>query len=194
MAITVVFFPGLSRSWQRSEGCAFGNRPATDPRRAALPALPSRSSPRSNARGSGSIPSFTHADPDAPVGSRRCGDGWVARDRSPSVTPRPWRNRSRRATAARSEQSRRPGERRRAAGRMQMQRRASCPRARGHVPRQIHDCDAAVLVRRHLAGFLERLEESGHGPLPEFVRRPSWRGSPGVATSREGSCGRPAFA
>ena len=34
----------------------------------------------------------------------------------------------------------------------------------------VGDCDAAVLVRRHLAGFRERLEESGHGPLPEFVR------------------------
>jgi hypothetical protein len=38
-----------------------------------------------------------------------------------------------------------------------------------YVPRQTHDCDAAVLVSRHLPGFLARLEESGHG-LPEFVK------------------------
>ena len=29
---------------------------------------------------------------------------------------------------------------------------------------------AAVLVRRHLPGFVARLEESGHG-LPEFVKK-----------------------
>jgi AcrR family transcriptional regulator len=46
----------------------------------------------------------------------------------------------------------------------------ACARPGVYVPRQTHDCDAAVLVRRHLAGFLERLEESGHGPLPEFVK------------------------
>ena len=46
----------------------------------------------------------------------------------------------------------------------------ACARPGVRVPRQTHDCDAAVLVRRHLAGFLERLEESGHGPLPEFVK------------------------
>ena len=39
-----------------------------------------------------------------------------------------------------------------------------------YVPRQTHDCDAAVLVRRHLPGFLARLEDSGQGPLPEFVK------------------------
>ncbi len=38
-----------------------------------------------------------------------------------------------------------------------------------YVPRQTHDCDATVLVRRHLPGFLARLEENGQGPLPEFV-------------------------
>ena len=45
----------------------------------------------------------------------------------------------------------------------------ACPRPGVYVPRQTHDCDAAVLVRRHLPGFLARLEEDGHG-LPEFVR------------------------
>jgi hypothetical protein len=45
----------------------------------------------------------------------------------------------------------------------------ACPRPGVYVPRQTHDCDAAVLVRRHLPGFLARLEESGHG-LPEFVK------------------------
>jgi hypothetical protein len=46
----------------------------------------------------------------------------------------------------------------------------ACKRPGVYVPRQTHDCDAAVLVRRHLAGFLKRLEESGHDPLPEFVK------------------------
>lgn len=45
-----------------------------------------------------------------------------------------------------------------------------CPRPGVYVPRQTHDCDAAVLVRQHLPGFLGRLEESGHS-LPEFVKR-----------------------
>jgi len=31
-------------------------------------------------------------------------------------------------------------------------------------------CDAAVLVRHHLAGFLERVEEGSHAPLPDFVQ------------------------
>ena len=35
--------------------------------------------------------------------------------------------------------------------------------------RQTHECDAAVLVRRHLAEFLGRCEERA-GPLPEFVK------------------------
>ena len=48
----------------------------------------------------------------------------------------------------------------------------ACARPGVYVPRQTHDSDAAVLVRRHLAGFLERLEESGHGPLPECGKRP----------------------
>ncbi len=34
---------------------------------------------------------------------------------------------------------------------------------------QTHDCEAAVLVRRHLPGFVVRLEEAGHA-LPEFVK------------------------
>lgn len=42
----------------------------------------------------------------------------------------------------------------------------ACARPGVYVPRQTHDSDAAVLVRRHLAGFLEHLAESGHGPLP----------------------------
>ena len=46
----------------------------------------------------------------------------------------------------------------------------ACARPGVYVPRQTVGCDAAVLVRRYLAGFLERLEESGHGPLPEFVK------------------------
>ena len=46
----------------------------------------------------------------------------------------------------------------------------ACARPGIYVPRQTHDCDAAVLVRRHLPGFLARLEESGQGPLPEFVK------------------------
>lgn len=45
----------------------------------------------------------------------------------------------------------------------------ACPRPSVYIPRQTHDCDAAVLVRRHLPGFLARLEEDGHG-LPEFVK------------------------
>ena len=36
-----------------------------------------------------------------------------------------------------------------------------------YVPRQTHECDAAVLVRRHLPGFLARIEEAPHlRPLP----------------------------
>ena len=46
----------------------------------------------------------------------------------------------------------------------------ACARPGTYVPRQTQDCDAAVLVRRHLPGFLARLEESGQGPLPEFVK------------------------
>ena len=44
-----------------------------------------------------------------------------------------------------------------------------CRRQRSYVPRTTHECDAALLVRGHLAGFLERCEERGQGPLPEFV-------------------------
>ena len=46
----------------------------------------------------------------------------------------------------------------------------ACPRPGVYVPRQTHDCDAAVLVRRHLPGFVARLEEAGH-TLPEFVKK-----------------------
>ena len=46
----------------------------------------------------------------------------------------------------------------------------ACARPGTYIPRQTHDCDAAVLVRRHFPGFLARLEESGQGPLPEFVK------------------------
>ena len=45
----------------------------------------------------------------------------------------------------------------------------ACARPGVYVPRQTHDCDAAVLVRRHLPGFLGRLEEAGHA-LPGFVK------------------------
>ena len=44
-----------------------------------------------------------------------------------------------------------------------------CARPFGYVPRQTHECDAAVLVRRHLAEFLEGCEERA-GPLPAFVK------------------------
>jgi len=37
------------------------------------------------------------------------------------------------------------------------------------MPRQTQECDAAVLVRRHLAEFLECCDERA-GPLPEFVK------------------------
>lgn len=53
---------------------------------------------------------------------------------------------------------------------MQGRGHARVPATGVYVPRQTHDCDAAVLVRRHLAGFIARLEESGQGPLPGFVR------------------------
>jgi len=39
----------------------------------------------------------------------------------------------------------------------------------GYVPRPTHECDAAVLVRRHIAEFLGRCEERA-GPLPAFVK------------------------
>ena len=45
----------------------------------------------------------------------------------------------------------------------------TCARPGTYVPRQTHECDAAVLVRQHLAGFLEHCEERGQGPLPDFV-------------------------
>ena len=45
----------------------------------------------------------------------------------------------------------------------------ACARPFGYVPRQTHECDAAVLVRRHLAEFLARCEERA-GPLPAFVK------------------------
>ena len=46
----------------------------------------------------------------------------------------------------------------------------ACARPGTGVPGQTHDYDAAVLVRQHLPGFLARLENSGQGPLPEFVK------------------------
>ncbi|WP_434424203.1 hypothetical protein [Nannocystis pusilla] len=45
----------------------------------------------------------------------------------------------------------------------------ACARPGIFVTRQTHERDAAVLVRRHLPGFLARLEEGGHA-LPEFVK------------------------
>ena len=45
----------------------------------------------------------------------------------------------------------------------------ACARPFGYVPRQTHECDAAVLVRRHIAEFLGRCEERA-GPLPAFVK------------------------
>ena len=45
----------------------------------------------------------------------------------------------------------------------------ACARPFGYVPRPTHECDAAVLMRRHLAEFLERCEE--RAGLPEFVQR-----------------------
>ena len=45
----------------------------------------------------------------------------------------------------------------------------ACPRPGVYVLRQIHDYDAAVLVRRHMPGLLARLEEDGHGLLA-FVK------------------------
>ena len=38
----------------------------------------------------------------------------------------------------------------------------------GYVPRPTRECDAAVLVRRHLPEVLERCEEQA-GPLPAFM-------------------------
>ena len=49
----------------------------------------------------------------------------------------------------------------------------ACVRPVSYVPRQTHECDAAVLVRRHLAEFLEHSEERA-GPLPEFVKAEVW--------------------
>jgi len=45
----------------------------------------------------------------------------------------------------------------------------ACVRPVGYMPRQTHECDAAVLVRQHLAEFLGRCDERA-GPLPEFVK------------------------
>ncbi len=45
----------------------------------------------------------------------------------------------------------------------------ACAKPGVYVPRQTHDCDAAVLVRQHLPGFLARLEEAGPA-LPGFVK------------------------
>ena len=45
-----------------------------------------------------------------------------------------------------------------------------CASSGVYVPRDTHHCDAAVLIREHLAGFLERVEEGSHAPLPGFVQ------------------------
>ncbi len=42
----------------------------------------------------------------------------------------------------------------------------ACARPFGYVPRQTHECDAAVLVRRHLAEFLGRCEERARARFP----------------------------
>jgi hypothetical protein len=49
----------------------------------------------------------------------------------------------------------------------------ACARPVAYVPRQTHECDAAVLVRRHLAEFLGRCEERA-GPLLAFVKGEPW--------------------
>ena len=41
--------------------------------------------------------------------------------------------------------------------------RCRCASSGVYVPRDTHRCDAAVLVREHLAGFLERVEEGAGG-------------------------------
>ena len=45
----------------------------------------------------------------------------------------------------------------------------ACASSGVYVPRDTHRCDAAVLVRHHVARFLERVEEGSHAPLPDFV-------------------------
>ena len=45
-----------------------------------------------------------------------------------------------------------------------------CASSGVYVPRDTHRCDAAVLVRDHLAPFLEGIEEGSHASLPGFVQ------------------------
>jgi hypothetical protein len=46
----------------------------------------------------------------------------------------------------------------------------ACASSGVYAPRDTHRCDAAVLVRHHVARFLERVEEGSHAPLPDFVQ------------------------
>ena len=46
----------------------------------------------------------------------------------------------------------------------------ACASSGVYAPRDTHRCDAAVLVRHHVARFLERVEAGSHGPLPDFVQ------------------------
>jgi hypothetical protein len=46
----------------------------------------------------------------------------------------------------------------------------ACASSGVYAPRDTHRCDAATLVRHHVARFLERVEEGSHGPLPDFVQ------------------------
>ena len=41
----------------------------------------------------------------------------------------------------------------------------ACASSGVYVPRDTHRCDAAVLVRHHVARFLERVEEGSLAPL-----------------------------
>jgi len=45
----------------------------------------------------------------------------------------------------------------------------ACVRPVGYVPRHTHECDASVLLRRHLADSRKRCEERA-GQLPEVVK------------------------
>ena len=45
----------------------------------------------------------------------------------------------------------------------------ACASSGVYAPRDTHRCDAAVLVRHHVARFLERVEEGSLAPLPDFV-------------------------
>lgn len=56
----------------------------------------------------------------------------------------------------------------------------ACSRPGVHVPRRTHDCDATVLVRRHLPGLLARLKEDGHGLPVYFFEAPETDGVNGL--------------